>query len=190
MEENTNEGIPIPKSFLSSDTNAPIQRCIDCDHDLMLGDRHYMIEKVFKRYPNLDKLEVLFEYAICSVCYEKMKDALSAESMANLSQYMMRNSDMNALQKRIEENPEDPEQWLTHCIIKGTAKDEMKEFQMGACFRGDKMATDFMPPFLIGELAIEEMNELLSEETKGEMDDFMGEHFGIPPELRKDFILI
>lgn len=97
---------------------------------------------------------------------------------------------MSALQKRIEENPEDPEQWLTHCIIKGTAKDEMKEFQMGACFRGDKMATDFMPPFLIGELAIEEMNELLSEETKGEMDDFMGEHFGIPPELRKDFILI
>ena len=52
------------------------------------------------------------------------------------------------------------------------------------------MTTNLMPPFLIGELAIEEMNELLSEETKGEMDDFMGDHFGIPPELRKDIILI
>lgn len=190
MEEFENEGLPIPESFLSSDTNAPIQRCIDCDHDLMLGDRHYVIEKVFKRYPELEKVEVLFEYAICSICYEKMKEGLSKESMQNLSAYMMQNSDFEGLQQRIEENPDDPEQWLTHCMIKGTAKDEMKEFQMGACFKGDKMTTNLMPPFLIGELAIEEMNELLSEETKGEMDDFMGDHFGIPPELRKDIILI
>lgn len=191
MDENSKkEGLPIPSIFLNTDTGTPIEKCIDCDYPVLEGGRYYMIEKVFKKYPEMNKTEVLFEYAICSNCYEKMKDAMSKESMQNLSAYMMQNTDFNKLQERIEEKPDDPEHWLSHCLIKGTPKDEMKEYQMGACFKGDRLATDFMPPFMIGELALEEMNGLLSKETKDEMDDFMGEHFGIPPELRKDLILI
>lgn len=191
MEENqAQEGLPIPSIFKSTDTGAPLERCIDCDYPVLEGDRYYMIEKVFKRYPEMNRTEVLFEYAICSVCYEKMKDAMSQESMQNLSAYMMQNTDFQKLQERIEEKPDDPEHWLSHCLIKGTSKEEMNEYQMGACFKGDRLATNFMPPFMVGELAMEEMNALLSKETKDEMDDFMGEHFGIPPELRKDLILI
>ena len=191
MEEKQDpNSLPIPDIFRNSDTRGLMTNCIQCDYDLMLGDRYYMIEKVFKRYPALDKVEVLFEYAICSHCYEKMKDALSAESMTNLSLYMMQNTDFQALTQRMEENPEDPEKWLSHCMIKGTPKEEMTEFQMGACFMGDRLITNFTPPFMIGELAMEEMNELLSKETKDEMDGFMDEHFGVPPELRKDFVLI
>ena len=189
-EQQTPEGLPIPEVFLSSDTKAPLTHCIQCDYDLMKGDRFYMIEKVFKRYAALDKTEVLFEYAICSHCYEKMKESLSVESMFNLSNYMMENTDFAAMQKRIEEHPDDPEKWLSHCMIKGTPKEDMTEFQMGACFKGDRLATNFMPPFMIGELAMEEMNGLLSKETKDEMDGFMDDHFGVPPELRKDLVLI
>jgi hypothetical protein len=94
------------------------------------------------------------------------------------------------MQKRIEEHPNDPEKWLSQCMIKGTPKNEMTEFQMGACFKGDRLVTNFMPPFIIGGLAMEEMSGLLSKQTKDEMDDFMGENFGIPPELRRDLILI
>ena len=190
FEERPQEGLPIPEVFLNSDTKAPICNCIQCDHDLMKGDRYYMIEKVFKRYPALNSTEVLFEYAICSVCYEKMKEGLSAESMANLSQYMLQNTDFEAMSARIDEHPDDPEKWLSHCMIKGVPKEEMTEFQMGACFKGDRLVTNFMPPFMIGDLAMEEMNELLSKETKDEMDGFMDEHFGVPPELRKDLVLI
>lgn len=196
MEENSfeegkrEEGLPIPSIFLNSDTNGPITHCIQCNYDLMQGDRYYMIEKVFKKYPQLEKTEVLFEYAICSHCYEKMRSQLSRESMANLSSYMMVNTDFQAMQERIESNPEDPEKWLSHCMIKGTPKEDMMEYQMGACFKGGRLVTNFIPPFMIGELAIGEMNALLSKETKDEMDDFMGDNFGIPPELRKDFILI
>ncbi|OEK00097.1 hypothetical protein BFP97_00565 [Roseivirga sp. 4D4] len=184
------EGLPIPDIFLNSDTKGPLTNCVQCDYDLMKGDRYYMIEKVFKKYPSFQKTEVLFEYAVCSTCYENMKDQMSAESMANLSEYMMMNTDFGAMQLRIQEFPDDPEKWLSHCMIKGTPKEEMTEFQMGACFKGDRLVTNFMPPFMIGELAMEEMNNLLSKETKDEMDDFMGENFGIPPELRKDLILI
>lgn len=190
MEETPKEGLPIPEVFLNSDTKAPITHCIQCEHDLTIGDRYYMIEKVFKRYPALNKVEVLFEYAICSNCYEKMKEGLSAESMANLSQYMLENTDFAAMTARIEEHPDDPEKWLSHCMIKGVPKEEMSEFQMGACFKGDRLVTNFMPPFMIGDLAMEEMNELLSKETKDEMDGFMDDHFGVPPELRKDLVLI
>ena len=72
QEQKLNQ-LPIPKPFLAEDTGKPIDRCIDCGHDLMLDDRYYVIEKVFKRYPNLNKTEVLFEYAICHICYDKMK---------------------------------------------------------------------------------------------------------------------
>ena len=43
---------------------------------------------------------------------------------------------------------------------------------------------------MIGDVAMEEMNALLSKETKDEMDGFMDDHFGVPPELRRDLILI
>lgn len=189
-EQQPKEGLPIPSIFLNTDTGSPLEHCIQCDYHVLDGERYYMIEKVFKKYPELEKTEVLFEYAICQVCYEKMKDSMSQESMQNLSAYMMQNTDFAKLQERIEERPEDPEHWLSHCLIKGTPKDEMKEFQMGACFKGDRLVNNFLPPFLVGDLAMEEMNALLSKETKDEMDDFMGDHFGIPPELRKDLILI
>lgn len=193
MEESTEsreEGLPIPEIFMNSDTGAPMTHCVQCDHDLTKGDRFYLVEKVFKRYLSLEKTEVLFEYAVCSDCYEQMREQMSVESMMKLSEYMMRETDVTAMQQRIEENPDDPEKWLSHCMIKGTLKEEMTEYQMGACFKGDRLVTNFMPPFMIGELAIEEMNALLSKETKDEMDDFMGNNFGIPPELRKDLILI
>ncbi|HEY9116679.1 MAG TPA: hypothetical protein VIN11_02570 [Roseivirga sp.] len=184
------EGLPIPDIFLNTDTGGPLEHCIQCDYEVLNGERFYMIEKVFKKYPQLERTEVLFEYAICQVCYEKMKDIMSQESMQNLSNYMLEKTDFAKLQERIEEKPDDPEHWLSHCLIKGTPKEEMKEFQLGACFRGDRLVTNFMPPFLVGDLAMEEMNALLSKETKDEMDNFMGDHFGIPPELRKDLILI
>ena len=75
-------------------------------------------------------------------------------------------------------------------MIHGTPEAEMNEYQVAACFKGDRMVTDFMPPYMIGDLAIEELNALLSKQTKEDMDRFMGDVFGIPPELRKDFILI
>ena len=192
MEEEQEEKpkLSIPSIFYNSDTKVPMTNCIDCDYNLWQGDRYYMIEKVFKRYQELDSIEVLFEYAICSKCYDKMKDGLSAESMMTLSNYMMKNTDLEGMQKRIEEHPEDPEKWLTHCMIKGTEVDELNEYQIGACFIGNEMATNYMPPFLIGGAAMEEINGLLSKETKDEMDGFIGDHFGIPPELRKDLVLI
>lgn len=191
MEEpEEKEGLPIPDIFLNSDTKAPLSHCIQCDYDVINGDRFYMIEKVFKRYLPLDSTQVLFEYAVCSECYEKMRGALSKESMQNLSAYMMTNTDFQAMQARMQEHPEEPEKWLSHCMIKGMPREELTEFQMGACFKGDRLVTNFMPPFMIGNVAMEEMNELLSKETKDEMDGFMDENFGIPPELRKDLVLI
>ncbi len=189
-EEEKQSGLLIPKVFYHSDTKTPMTNCIDCDYDLMLGDRYYMIEKVYKRYEALDSVQVLFEYAICNQCYDKMKEGLSVESMFTLSNYMLNNTDLEGMQKRIEENPRDAKKWLTHCMIKGTEVSDMNEFQIGACFKGNELVTDFMPPFVIGGAAMEEITELLSKETKDEMDGFMDDHFGIPPELRKDLILI
>jgi len=192
MEEHEQEqnGLPIPEVFLAEDTKTPIDKCIDCEHDLLKGDRFYVIEKVFKRYPAIGKVEVLFEYGICDQCYDKMKEKMSAESMQNLSNYMMNNTDFEGLHKRINEHPDDPIAWLDRCMIKDTPIEQLSEYQMGAFFKGDRLLTNYLPPFMVGNAAMEEMNAVLSKETKDEMDDFMDEHFGVPPELRKDLVLI
>jgi hypothetical protein len=190
QDDNREGGLPIPEIFRNSDTKGYLTHCIQCDYELLKGERYYVIEKVFKRYPNLNSTQVLFEYAICSECYENMKDSLSAESMQNLTNYMMTKMDVSAMQQRIQEHPDDPQKWMSHCMIHGTPEAEMNEYQVAACFKGDRMVTDFMPPYMIGDLAIEELNALLSKQTKEDMDRFMGDVFGIPPELRKDFILI
>uniref|UniRef100_UPI0040477213 hypothetical protein n=1 Tax=Roseivirga sp. TaxID=1964215 RepID=UPI0040477213 len=190
QDDNREDGLPIPEIFRNSDTKGYLTHCIQCDYELLKGERYYVIEKVFKRYPNLNSTQVLFEYAICSECYENMKESLSAESMQNLTNYMMTKMDVSAMQQRIQQHPNDPQKWMSHCMIHGTPEAEMNEYQIAACFKGDKMVTDFMPPYMIGDLAIEELNALLSKQTKEDMDRFMGDVFGIPPELRKDFILI
>jgi hypothetical protein len=40
-------------------------------------------------------------------------------------------------------------------------------------------------PYALGGEAIDEIGGLLSNKTIGEIDGFMDEHFGLPPELRK-----
>ena len=76
------------------------------------------------------------------------------------------------------------EDWLDRCLVKGTPISEMDEYQIfGHCDGKDLLFTLF--PYAIGGEAIDEISLLLSNKTLGEIDGFMENHFGLPPELRK-----
>lgn len=79
----------------------------------------------------------------------------------------------------------DLDRWLDHCIIHGTPVEELSEFQLIGHCQGREMLVTHMP-FVIGGEAMDEILQLLSNETLDELGGFRDEHFGPPPALKRD----
>lgn len=190
--------IDIPEVFKSHNTKLPMARCIQCEKNLLEEGRKYMIEKAVKKYDSV-YTDVLFEYAICMDCADEMRTSMSKESTQNMKKYFSgntnfwkRNRDL-LLDEPESDKPVDINLWISNCMIKGTPVSELGEYQIFGYFEGEKLLVSMLP-YVIGEAALEEMESMISAETRGEMDDFIDEHFGLPPEwkkaLKKDFVLV
>ena len=77
----------IPLMFHSYSEERPFQQCISCSVNLIGTDTEYLIEKAFRRYPGFKTQDVIFEYAMCLRCAERMRQELSRESMRNIQQF-------------------------------------------------------------------------------------------------------
>ncbi len=180
--------VDIPKSFYSDETNAPFAKCLNCGRDLQEGQTQYIIEKAIKRYKDYSSTDTIFEYAICMDCHQKFMSVYSQESLANIQTYFLENARFDHKRHHLIEKLQDGvfevDEWLSHCIIKGTPVSEMTEYQIGAQCVGDKMAALQMP-FLIGNEALDEIMQLLSNKTIDGMNGFIDEFFGLPPDLKK-----
>ncbi len=183
--EYTHHYIEIPSAFRSDEKATLFQHCLGCDLYLLDNGTQYVIEKAYRRYPNYEMQDTVFEYAMCMDCIAKLQSAMSEESLNRVRTYFDRHVDLfsrssNLLKKETLE----VDDWLSKCIVKGTPIAEMNEFQIfGHCDGQDLLFTLF--PYAIGGEAIDEISLLLSNKTLGEIDGFMDEHFGLPPELRK-----
>jgi hypothetical protein len=166
----------IPDHFYNEDSHSPFVECVICNEDL--NDKVYFIEKAYKRYPGEDKHQVIFEYAICQSCAEKKNKDLSQESKDNLMNFMN-----DRLLSRMEDGiPEDERE--THCLVSGNNLSDCDEYVTYGQFKGHKMLIGMFPYTLSGEV-LDEVTELLSDQTLGEIDDFIGEYFSGPPEFRE-----
>ena len=166
-----------------------------------------MIEKVF-RGP-----EAIIEIATCLPCAIEMQGEISAESMATIQQEFygkiniverldwLRIQSGSMLAGEGEELDEaaaapaseietdvsvDPpieaDMWLDACILTGAARENTPNFQVVGMFVGSQMVLSVFPYF-ISSNAIEEIGEKLSQETRGYMQDFIDDKFGMPPEF-------
>ena len=70
------------------------------------------------------------------------------------------------------------------CLITGRPAQEFETYQMAAFCRGTKLHPQ-QPPMLIGDSVIEESNHLLSAQTRDELNNFINNNFGWPPEFAK-----
>lgn len=176
MNKNKHQVPSLFKSFL---TEKPIENCIMCQKYLLDDGTDYFIEKVFKD----DYVEV--EYAICMDCAENMKGSMSQQSIENIENYFR--SNMQFMQERFmgfQDEGFDPEMMLSKCAISGTNRKDLKEYQIAGFFNGIYLNPATVP-FLISSEVAEEINGLLSKETKGEIDGFVNDFIGIPPEWRE-----
>ncbi len=164
-------------------TEEHFSNCLMCNIDLMESQIPYMIEKAFKRGPD-GSLMTIFEFAICMDCAQKTQNQLSRESLANIQRYFNERKDLFLRNEELFDKEElEFEQWIDECVLSGEKIGECEEFQVLVTCQGDQMEMGIFPYMISGKEA-ENMQELLSEKTKDEMDDFMNTHLDLPPELK------
>ena len=165
--------IPVPEKFWSFETGESFKKCSVCGTSLMEPGTNYLIEKAYK------KNEVIFEYAICWNCREEVMKDLSRTSLKLISNYLEEHVDA---EKRIESlketHSESADAWVSHCMIKGTPVEEAKEYQICGQFVDEHMVFSVFP-YALGDKAIEDLMNLLSNETLGILNDFSDKLFDI-----------
>ncbi|MBL68709.1 MAG: hypothetical protein CMO74_09735 [Verrucomicrobiales bacterium] len=170
--------VEVPPVFHSFLEEGPFSKCTVCGTELREDGTPYLIHKAFHRE------EVIFEYALCLPCRERMMEELSEESIQRINAYMDQ-FDMEARnEKMLEERGTDVSAWLSHCFITGRPVDGADERHIYAFCDGPDLVFSGLPMAIIGDVS-EEMNELLSQKTRDRLDGFVDEQFGLPPELRK-----
>ena len=177
--------IAIPRPFYSDATNAVFERCLGCDRYLLDDGTEYLIEKAFRQYPGYDFVDTVFEYAMCLDCVARLQQAMSEESMQRVRAYFEHRVDPFARRRHlIERERFDAREWISACFVTGKPVASMTEYQIYAHCEGRSLVMSLFP-YAIGGDVIEEVGALLSNKTLGEIDGFMSDHFGLPPELRK-----
>ncbi|HNV50098.1 MAG: hypothetical protein WBH71_06475 [Bacteroidales bacterium] len=185
---NDDSKLIIPSLFYDSISNMPIERCQVCQKKIIETDAEYMIEKVFRRNPISGKMEVMFEFAICFSCALTFVNSYSAQSKENLQRYFAEHLEgriTHIFQKSITSEI-DIYDHLSTCAITGKKVTELEEYQIIGRFRGGFLKLD-EPPFLIGANSMDDVADLLSNETIDNMDDFTGKYLTGPPEFRDFF---
>lgn len=166
----------IPASFYSFESEKPFENCIECNSNLVKDGTPYFVEKAFRRYPGFKAFDVVYEFAMCFKCAEKMRLTMSAKSTKALQVFIE-----SSIQKksRAEDQPH-----MNACLITDQPIQEQEEYIIYGVFQGDQMmVADF--PYAIGLDAMNQLSDLLSNETLDIMDDFMGKHFTGPPEVNE-----
>lgn len=179
----------VPSLFQSTETGRPFERCAACDRYLLDDNAQYVIEKAFRAYPGFDARETVFEYALCTDCRDELMSGFSDESSRRLRAYFDSHIDLEARRKRLVGSGETEttlESWLSECVVTGEPVAEMDEYQVYCECLGPNMLYTFAP-FVIGGRAMDEVADLLSNQTLDELNGFADDILGLPPELEELF---
>ena len=175
----------IPPEFYSDLTGEPFDSCVNCGKNLLIPGTLYIIEKAIVQTQPHQTKNTIFEYAMCFDCWEETKKSLSAESLQNIQEYFAQRVDFKNRISDLKEE-ESMDKWLGSCIVKGKDRSELKEYQIACQCDGPYMAYHFLPYLISGEV-MEELMELLSEQTLGEMDNFKKKLTAPDPDLEELF---
>lgn len=179
------EYIPVPKTFHSFATGKPFDRCVVCGKHLLENGTQYVIEKAVKKYPGFGVQDVIYEYAMCIGCCTRMRETLSGESLVVIDRYF--DNRVNLVERRrrmLQTAGLNLDAWLGQCLLTGTPQEDLAEYQLYAHCDGPDLLFSYLP-YMISARVLSDLSDLISAETKDVLDDFIDEHFGLPPELKQ-----
>lgn len=149
-----------------------INHCSSCTKELTDQDV-YIISKAY------DKGRCVLEVAHCLVCQSQLRFYLSEQSMTNIQLYRGRRFEafMTDPLARRAYYLQDPS-----CAITGEEIDANASFELHT-LNGGPFNQDEEDYFFVGETALEQMTELLSEETKRNYQNFLDQLDPTSPEV-------
>ncbi len=178
---------PIPEIFHSDKEGVPFSHCKICNKELVNSNEVYLIEKAYGKSPGKNHHEVIFELAYCVDCLQEMHSTLSEESRKNIETYFEQNTKLTERDAELKKHDLiDSEVWLHSCVVKNKSKDEVDEFQVYGLCQGNELIFHQAPYMICGE-AIDEVMDLLSNESLGIINDFMTDLIDVPPAFRELF---
>ena len=166
---------PIDKAFYPFDNEEPFQECTMCKLKFE-EETDFLIEKAVKGN------DVIFEIAMCLPCAENMRKQLSAESIERIEEFMSGVDFEERANHFLNNQSDEIDDYIGKCLVSGKPIDKNEEHQIYAYCQGGEMIYSALPYAISGEI-MEQVQELLSPETKQELDDFMDQYL-IPDDLR------
>ncbi len=179
MKQDNSQYKEIPKAFHSFENEGLFTHCIECERELLKGDCDYVIEKAVRNYQGFKAEDVIFDYAICIDCAIEIQKRMSKESMQKIQEYMQVQllKGQRELQNR---DLTDVDGLYSKCMFTDEDKSNCEEYQVFAFCRGDKLNLQ-MPPYMVSGPILDEISELLSDETRDELNGFFNKHFSPAP---------
>ncbi len=168
--------------FLSDKTGKFPEKCVFCDDNILEYEQGYVIEKAFKYNEKTKTFKTIFEYALCAECIQRLSSEMSKESSEKVQNYL---SSFRANLNQITDNENDVEGRLNTCMVKNSPVINSKEYQIAGYFLKNEMLVSDVFPYAIGDEAIEEIQNLISEKTRDFSDKF--KDLILPPDVREKF---
>lgn len=169
----------IHKNFYSEKDGELLKTCVFCNDNVLEYEYGYVIEKAFKFNKVTNIFELVFEYALCTECMQRLSSEMSEESKNNITEYFNRNKKQEYFSVlTVEER-------FKMCMLSGKNLKTQKEYQIAGFFIKDEMIVSNDFPFAIGFDAIEEVQELISDQTRDFSDKF--KDVVLPPHVKDNF---
>lgn len=148
----------IPEILHSDYRKDEFQECLKCERQLQKIPGVYEIQKIYRQG------RPIWEHAICSRCGEEMIEEYSDESLDRIQQFMSR---VNLREESME-----------HCHLCESSVNTGNEHMISTICSQDRM---IMSPMILCVDCLDQMNELLSSETRDSWDEFVRDHVpGLP----------
>ncbi|MCF6365158.1 MAG: hypothetical protein L3J35_03055 [Bacteroidales bacterium] len=168
--------------FFSDKTGNLFEKCVFCEGNILKYENGYVIEKAFKYNEKTKSFKMIFEYALCSECIKKLSSEMSKESTEKIQNYLSSfRSNLNV----VFDNEAVIEERLKTCMVKNKNVQTSEEYQIAGFFLKDKMLVSDMFPYAVGDEAIEEIQNLISEKTRDFSNKF--KDLILPPDVREKF---
>lgn len=171
--------VPIPPMLHSFEHGGPFEKCLVCSTRLHDAPDGYLIQRVFRN------AEPIIEYAMCASCMDDMQNELSRESRDRIGAWVVEHVDLRKRRRALYRlrNTDDMTPLLQRCIVTQEWADDQNEWEIAAWCVGDRMRVQEGTPVMLCSSVIESLSSLCSQKTREWMEDFIGNHFGMPPEF-------
>lgn len=159
--------------FNSLESGKPFVFCSACGLSLRDEASSYSVGRSFHRG------ECVFECALCEDCRDRLHEESSEESRQAIATFMQERIDFESRFQRLL-GIFDPESWIESCAICETPRSDAERYTISGMFAGNGILFGPYPLGICGKCE-EEVNELVSKQTRDVWDDFIASHFDGPP---------